>query len=451
MGASSSTEHATPDERDAENLVASTAGQSLTLLQAAFSILSHPHTHSIPPSSLQQCFSIDYEKVVGESTKTPAGFSELLKHIGPSVVELFFLAENGGISWIEFLRGYTKCCGRTSASNSFNTLCRVFAIAAEKAGLSTKLEFEMDDYECHMTGSLWSADLLKLLWVCWMMSWHYRDKNNSQQDTNYSLPDLNHIVLSAVMSCTDSSSNIDVRSCNVLELKGELSAEKIYTWALKTVPLLADIFRQFVQAKLQKYVLHQDNSNTCGPSVGGISSIECHTCLLTPGKAWAISLTLRSTCYEEIVKTCFPNNVCETDENLLYRSSLHGRGLNRFWAKVEGYEGPLLVLIAASSGEARQGSADVENWMVGALTNQGFENKDTFYGKSGSLYALSPVFHTFSASGKEKNFVYCHLHPAGRVYEPHPKPIGIGFGGSIEKKRIFLDQDFATNFEPPCI
>lgn len=58
------------------------------------------------------------------------------------------------------------------------------------------------------------------------------------------------------------------------------------------------------------------------------------------------------------------------------------------------------MLIAASSGEAREGSTDVEKWVVGALTNQGFENKDTFYGTSGTLYALSPVFHTFSSSGK---------------------------------------------------
>lgn len=152
-----------------------------------------------------------------DSTKTPAGFSELLKHIGLSVVELFFLADKGGISWIEFLRGYTKCCGRTSASNSFNTLCRVFAVAAKKGGLSTKLEVEMDDYECNIIGSLLPADLLMLLWVCWVMSWHYRDKNNSQKKANYSLTVLNHIVLSAVMSFSDIGSNIDVRSCNVLE------------------------------------------------------------------------------------------------------------------------------------------------------------------------------------------------------------------------------------------
>lgn len=63
----------------------------------------------------------------------------------------------------------------------------------------------------------------------------------------------------------------------------------------------------------------QDNLEKSGPSVGDISSTKCNTCLLTPGRAWAVSLNLRSTLHEEIVKTCFPNHAYETDENLLYR------------------------------------------------------------------------------------------------------------------------------------
>lgn len=58
------------------------------------------------------------------------------------------------------------------------------------------------------------------------------------------------------------------------------------------------------------------------------------------------------------------------------------------------------MLIAASSGDAHEGGKDAKEWIIGALTDQGFENKDTFYGTSCSLYALSPVFHTFSFSGE---------------------------------------------------
>lgn len=205
----------------------------------------YPYSHHI---IFQQSFGIDFEKVECEAIESPIGFAELLNHVGSSIVDLFFLAEEGGINWIEFLRGYTKCCGRTSASNSLNTLCRVFAMAAEKAGLSLKLEFEFDDTDCKMTGSLLASDLLMLLWVCWVMSWHHTNTNNSKQEAII-LPDLNHIVLSAIESCSDVSS--DIRVCNLSELNVELPAGKIHMWALRTVPFLADSFGKFVHAKLR--------------------------------------------------------------------------------------------------------------------------------------------------------------------------------------------------------
>lgn len=39
--------------------------------------------------------------------------------------------------------------------------------------------------------------------------------------------------------------------------------------------------------------------------------------------------------------------------------------------------------------------------------------------------------------------MYSHLHPASRVYDPHPKLVGIAFGGSLGNERIFIDEDFA--------
>ncbi|GMP44772.1 hypothetical protein CsSME_00013557 [Camellia sinensis var. sinensis] len=103
----------------------------------------------------------------------------------------------------------------------------------------------------------------------------------------------------------------------------------------------------------------------------------------------------------------------------------------------------MLILVAASLGDVHDGDGNVKKWILGALTHQAFENKDMFYGSSGSLYAISPVFNVLSSSGKEKNFVYSHLHPTGRVYDPHPKPVGVAFGGSIRNERIFIDEDFA--------
>lgn len=46
-------------------------------------------------------------------------------------------------------------------------------------------------------------------------------------------------------------------------------------------------------------------------------------------------------------------------------------------------------------------------------------------------------------TGKGKNYMYSHLHPATKMYEPHPKPVGIAFGGNIGNERIFIDEDFA--------
>ncbi|EPS70485.1 hypothetical protein M569_04278, partial [Genlisea aurea] len=159
------------------------------------------------------------------------------------------------------------------------------------------------------------------------------------------------------------------------------------------------------------------------------------------GRAWAISLTLRPPMCEEILKSCFPDNVDKMNENLIYRSSVHGKGLNRFWANVEGYGGSMLLLISACDVEK---SSTARSWIIGAIVHQGFQNKDAFYGTSGSLYAIAPVFHVMpSAAGKERNFVYSHLHPAGsRAYEPRPKAVGIAFGGSGGNERVFLDEDF---------
>lgn len=35
------------------------------------------------------------------------------------------------------------------------------------------------------------------------------------------------------------------------------------------------------------------------------------------------------------------------------------------------------------------------------------------------------------------------MHPSARVYDPHPKPVGIAFGGTTGNERIFMDEDFA--------
>ncbi|VVA22455.1 PREDICTED: TLD [Prunus dulcis] len=368
----------------------------------------------------------------------------LLDHLGSSILDLIFISEKGGVSWVEFVRGYNKCCARMSASMSLNILLRVFAVTLQKAGSPSNLEFESDDVECKITGSLKPVDVLMLLWMCWAISWNSRTSKISKEKIDLPLPDINQIVLSAIVSCADVGSGLNVWDCQLSGLEVELPVGKFLSWVVRTVPSLPDCFSQFVYAILKNCVSHKDGLECSTSSVvENASTMAYSSHLLSSGMAWAISLALRGTISEEISKACFPSETDGIDKNLLYRSSLHGRGLNRFWSNIEGYQGPLLMLFSATSGDASDGRANERKWTVGALTNQGFENKDLFYGSSGNLYAISPVFHVYPPTGKEKNFVYSHLHPTGRAYEPKPKPVGIGFGGSLGNERIFIDEDFS--------
>ncbi|MBA0705877.1 hypothetical protein Golax_018029 [Gossypium laxum] len=442
MGASSSTEQpASAEQRELENIAASTG--ALPLLRKSFSNLSDPQTNAISVQTLQQCFHLCYEDPVCESQQKPESFPRLLDHLGSSIVDLFFLSEKGGINWLGFLGGYVKCCGRMSTSMSLNILLRIFAMAVKKLGLSSNLEFEPDDADCKINGSLLPSDLLLLLWMCWAMLWNVRTLKSSERKGNLLLPDINHLVLSAVVACAEVDSSFDLWNCNIVGLDVQLPVGKFLNWAITTAPILSDCLTQYVNRRLQISVLAEDEAGSSESISGDMSPNASQALLLTRGRAWAISLAPRSTITEEILKLCFSADIVGTDENLLYRSSTHGKGLNRFWSNVEGYHGPLLVLISANSEDAYQDNNKARKWIIGALTQQGFENKDTFYGSSGNLYAISPIFHVFSPSGKEKNYVYSHLHPTGRVYESHPKPVGIAFGGTTTNERVFIDEDFA--------
>ncbi|KAL6504740.1 hypothetical protein OROHE_023498 [Orobanche hederae] len=438
QSSSSSEQEVSPEMREAQSLAASTG--ALSSLEKAFSLLSDSQTKSIPIHSLQKCFSLTFESLGSDQDMVFKEAPPLFSHLGSTIVDLFFVADKDGVNWIEFLRGYTKCCARTVASTSFNNLFRIFSIACSKAGLLVNLQVEMCDDDCKINGSLSSHDLLILLWVCWIFSWDSRTfkLNSGKSKGKCSLPDISHLVLSAIEACVEDGPDLNFWDSDVSELDIKLPAAKIHLWALKNIPNLADCFVQFVHARLCHLTTHEDTLEAPCSSACESSSAISETNLLTRGRAWAISLTLRGPIHAEISKACFPSDLDETKENIIYRSSVHGKGLNRFWSNVEGYNGPLLVLIAACEDKS-----STRRWIIGALTDQGFENRDLFYGTSGSLYALNPVFHALSSTGREKNYVYSHLHPTGKVYDAHPKPVGVGFGGNTGNERIFMDEDFS--------
>ncbi|CAN8273130.1 unnamed protein product [Cochlearia groenlandica] len=447
MGASSSTDNKELSEkREIESLAASTG--ALPLLQRSFSKLAaDSQNNTVSFQSFKESFCLSYDTTNCEGDqKVPESFTRLLEHLGSSFVDLFFVPEKKeGLSWVEFAKGYVKCCGRMSTSMSFNTLLRVYYVTAKNAGFSPKLEFESDEPDCKINGSLSTVDLLVFLWLCWTMSWDGRTaKSGGESNGCLFLPDISHLVLSALVSCTESGDSLDVWDSDVCGLELELPIGKFLTWALSTVPSLTECLSHFCNSRLQHSLSVEDGS---GPSksAGGDDSASktCENVFLTCGRAWAISLTSKSTINEEILSSCFPCSSDETNENLLYRSYYHGKGMNRLWSNVEGYHAPILLIVSASCEVDHEGTSKERKWVIGAVLQQGFENKDAFYGSSGSLFSISPVFHAFSSSGKEKNFAYSHLHPSGRVYDANPKPVGIGFGGTLGNERIFMDKDFA--------
>ncbi|KAL0553390.1 hypothetical protein IC582_007284 [Cucumis melo] len=443
MGASTSTEKKVPDDqKEAEALAASTG--ALPQLQSAFSKLVDPQTNAIPFESLQKCFFLGYENRTQETSAVPESFPGILDHVGLTIVEMFFIPVKGGVTWVEFLKGYNKCCGKISASVLLNTLIRVFDATMVKLGLPSKLEFTSYEDEFKMSGFLLPSDVLMLLWMCWAMFWDSSTFKALSSNSNLFLPDINNLVLSSVASCAEVGSTVNIWDCDILGLAVEVPIGKFLTWAVKTVPSLPDGFSRFVHARILQASTQQDGvESSSSPTVDIASPETSYSFVLTRGTAWAVSLTQRGGIREEMSRICFSISGDGNHQHLLYRSSVHGRGLNRFWSNIEGYQGPLFVVVHAASGDTHDDSTNELKWTVGVLTFQGFENRDLFYGSGGNIYALRPVFHVYSATGKEKNFVYSHLHPSARVYEPHPKPVGLGFGGSVGNERIFIDEDFA--------
>lgn len=179
----------------------------------------------------------------------PESFPAILDHVGLTIAELFFIPEKGGVTWVEFLKGYNKCCGKISASVLLNTLIRVFDATMVKVGLPSKLEFTPHEDEFKISGFLLPSDVLMLLWMCWTMSWDSSTLKVLGSNPNLFLPDINNLVLSSVTSCAEVG-DASIWDCNILGLAVEVPIGKFLTWAVKTVPSLPDGFSQFVHARI---------------------------------------------------------------------------------------------------------------------------------------------------------------------------------------------------------
>lgn len=178
-------------------------------------------------------------------------FPVLLDHLGSSLVDQFFMADKGGISWVEFVKGYNKCCARVSASISLNMLLRVFLDITGRANVPVNFEFESGDDDSKMNGYLLPSHVFLLLSTCWVMSWGSRDLKGKG---NISVPDLSHLVMSAITSCAEVEGGLNVWDCDVSSLEVQLPAGKFITWVMSTVPCLPDCLRLYFHARLHMAV-----------------------------------------------------------------------------------------------------------------------------------------------------------------------------------------------------
>lgn len=329
------------------------------------------------------------------------------------------------------------------ASQSLALLLRVYAAACAGAGAPCGVQFHPDEDggsdEGKVMGELAPGEIAVLLWMCWVMAWSGSAPRVSGEEGGERepvvLPDVTHLVLSALVSAGAIADDAGVWGWEVSGGGKGVKVQEFTSWVLSTAAGLGNCLSRYVQERLCAADPVEESSVSTGNTT--IDTPDVH--LLTRGRAWAISLSLRNTLSEKFLSA----SVIGMDtEDLLYRSSVHGKGLSRFWSCVEGYNGPVLILLSAFSNGGGE-NVDADRWGICVLTEEGFENKDTFYGNSGFLCSTYPIFRMLRPSGKEKNNIYCHIHPQIRVYEANPKPVGLAFGGTIGKERIFLDEDFS--------
>ncbi|XP_066346206.1 uncharacterized protein [Miscanthus floridulus] len=443
MGASSSTGNPSPEaheQREQETLAS--AALSLPLLRVAFSRSATaanalPDALAPPPASFRLPGS--------PPPPPPPHFHDILAGLGPAIASQFFghgaaAAPEGDAGWVPFLRGFNRCCARVPASHSLVLLLRVYAGAGAPCGVQLQ-----PDEDGKVAGELTPEEIAVFLWMCWVMAWSASasrvagDGGEKLGPVAVLLPDVTHLVLSALVSAGAVADDAGVWGWDISSGGKGVKVQEFTSWVQSTPVRLGNCLSRYVRDRFRSLAadsVEQESSVSTVNTTFDTSDVY----LLTRGRAWAIALSIRNKLSEKLLSA----SVIGMDtEDLLYRSSVHGKGLSRFLSRVEGYKGPMLILLSAFSKSGGENVDSDRRWVIGVLTEEGFESKDTFYGSSGFLCAAHPIFRMLPPSGKEKNFMYCHLHPQIRAYEANPNPVGLAFGGTIGNERIFLDEDFS--------
>jgi len=118
----------------------------------------------------------------------------------------------------------------------------------------------------------------------------------------------------------------------------------------------------------------------------------------------------------------------------LYSSEMDGRSFNRLEWSLLGYGGPTL-LVLRTTGKA----------LLGAFTSAPWKECHGFQGDLDSfLFQLAPRVRVMPPIGKDKNFMFMHSKDVHSSIVPESglHPHGIGFGGTLEKPRLFIPESF---------
>lgn len=458
MGGAQSSRSETPETAKIKSLESRLASLGhLPYLEIVFSHLTaaspSTRTGAISPPALQECFKLQSQFT---GCIASSDLSRLVGNVGSALVEFIYEPENNAIDWSRFLKGFDKCC-QLAAFAKLKLLLLYFHHIRRKADLPICYTFSDDVNEIsghnEIAGHITLAQLQDFLWIYWIMG---HDSNKVvDEDLPLELPNVESLVKAAYLASTDEKQQLKKES-GLWDM--EVPAGKLFSWMLLSIPGLSDSLFQYVQARLRRAASKFQNLSAAKSDDEG-----CHTVdedlgrsidgvvekgLLTASVAWAIGLSQPNVIGCNLLSCSFSSN--DKSLCLLYRSSLHGWGMNRFWAHVEGYQGTVLLLIHGISLQNAEESMETdpadETWLLGAIVSDGFENKFSYYGSTGCcLFALDPVMQPFRCTGRGSNYVYSHAHVANTFHNAQllQRPDGIGFGGENGKERLWINDDFS--------
>ncbi len=116
----------------------------------------------------------------------------------------------------------------------------------------------------------------------------------------------------------------------------------------------------------------------------------------------------------------------------LFTSDEDGLSFNRLQNSLLGYGGPTLLIIKEVEGGG----------IFGAFTSTAWKESKDFYGDSDCfLFQLQPDLKVIRPRLRgTNNFMYCNSESRSRGYDGQAH--GIGFGGTVEKPRLFIAESF---------